>query len=54
MNPHSVQDKPVTQSLFPPSENCFPNLLAGNYQDFLKTNAATDEGMQIVARHYEV
>ena len=54
MNPHSVQDKPVTRSLFPPSENFFPNLFAGNYQDFLKTNAATDEGMQIVARHYEV
>jgi Mg2+ and Co2+ transporter CorA len=54
MNPQTVQEKQVTRSLFLPSDDFFPNLFAGDYQDFLKTNATTDEGMHTVAKHYGI
>ena len=54
MNPQPVQEKQVTRSLFPPSDDFFPNLFAGDYQGFLKTNTTTDEGMHTVAKHYGI
>jgi hypothetical protein len=54
LNPQQLQNKSVTQNLFPPKEDYFSKLFTSNYKVFLETNATTVEGMQLVARHYGV
>ncbi len=54
LNPQQKLDKAVTRNLFPPEDNYLTQLFATNYREFLETNATTDEGMQNVARHYDV
>jgi hypothetical protein len=54
LNPEQLQDKVVTQNLFPRRDNCFKEFFSDDYQAFFKTKATTHEGMKIVAKHYEV
>jgi hypothetical protein len=54
LNPNQLQDKSVTQNLFPPKKGFFKEFFSDDYQAFLKTNATTQEGMNTVAKHYGV
>jgi hypothetical protein len=54
LNPHQWPDKAVKQDLFPSEDNYFTQLFANDYKKFLETNAATDDGMQFVAKYYGV
>ena len=54
LNPQQWPDKAVTCNLFPPEDNYFTQLFTKIYKEFLESNATNDEGIQYVARHYDV
>jgi hypothetical protein len=54
LNLQQWPDKAVTRNLFPPEDDYFTQIFAKKYREFLETNATNDEGMQYVARHYDV
>jgi hypothetical protein len=52
--PRQWSDKAEKQELFPPQNNYFTELFAKDYRTCLETNATTDDGRQLVAKHYGV
>jgi hypothetical protein len=54
LNPCQWSDNAVKRDLFPPQDSYFTELFMKDYRTFLETNAATDDGMQYVAKHYGI